>query len=660
MKSKKRVMRKFRKKRIVFPILGFVFGVIFMLILITVVTSAEVSGVYRQKVETAKAICNIKATSLIESLPEYGYDMNKAIENNDNEIIILKDIQKLYGNSDADVVENVARIVDGDDEHELAITYSSDDLKEIADKNNGMVIPTDGNEVELSIPQIIDYCYARGQENMKGTFFESNAWITTDVEYEGGKVLIHYPISLSFEDIAISVIVVGVMALIFVVVLAILISNIIASAVNSNRMLAALYFDDKTLTNNWLFLTTKGEKLIRNRNGIYAVISIKSCKYDHCKSCSGVDSADKLILNIFNRLRTNLNKNDLIARNSEGYIGIIVRRNTVEEIQRLVESFIKNSAEPVCAGVYLLTPDKRVADASDSNEGIEDYYHYAKLACDSLNDGSETAISYFDDKLKEENIWINRVESRLDEALANEEFVVYIQPKYDPKDSTLKGAEALIRWVSPEDGLISPGRFIPICEENGTIVKIDDYMIAHIAKLQSDWISKGYKVVPVSVNVSRVHFMDPNLAEHIGEIVDRYNTPHDTIEIELTESAFFDDKKVLLQTVEKLQNLGFQVSMDDFGSGYSSLNSLKDLALDVLKLDADFFRGEGKESRGELIVGKAIEMAKALNMEIVAEGVEQKEQVDFLADAGCDMIQGYYFAKPMPADEYESRMSKEE
>ena len=154
------------------------------------------------------------------------------------------------------------------------------------------------------------------------------------------------------------------------------------------------------------------------------------------------------------------------------------------------------------------------------------------------------------------------------------------------------------------------------------------------------------------MNISRAHFTREDLAEHIVHIVDKYNVPHNVIELELTESAFFDDKNTLLNTVKKLREAGFPVSMDDFGAGYSSLNSLKELHLDVLKIDADFFRGVGEEERGMLIVSDVIDLAKKLNMKIVAEGIESREQVDFLAEQECDLIQGYFFAKPMPIDEF--------
>ena len=199
---------------------------------------------------------------------------------------------------------------------------------------------------------------------------------------------------------------------------------------------------------------------------------------------------------------------------------------------------------------------------------------------------------------------------------------------------------------------------IPIFEKNGFITEIDHYMIAHVARDQKRWFDAGFQCVPVSVNVSRAHFIESDLAEQIRDLVDAEGAPHELVEIELTESAFFDDKNALITTIERLKSYGFAVSMDDFGSGYSSLNSLKDMPLDVLKLDAEFFRGESGQDRGEIVVSEAIRLAKSLNMRTVAEGVEVREQVDFLATQGCDMIQGYFYAKPMPAADYEVRMTE--
>lgn len=171
---------------------------------------------------------------------------------------------------------------------------------------------------------------------------------------------------------------------------------------------------------------------------------------------------------------------------------------------------------------------------------------------------------------------------------------------------------------------------------------------------------QGKKMIPISVNVSRAHFAQEGLAEHICQLVDAYGPSHELIELEVTESAFFDDKDILVETVKQLRAYGFRVSMDDFGAGYSSLNSLKDIPIDVLKLDGEFFRGDDDGSRrGKIVVREAIQLAKNLDMHVVAEGIEKKEQVDFLAEQGCDMIQGFYYAKPMPIEEFEQKVEED-
>ena len=184
-------------------------------------------------------------------------------------------------------------------------------------------------------------------------------------------------------------------------------------------------------------------------------------------------------------------------------------------------------------------------------------------------------------------------------------------------------------------------------------------MIAAVAKFQAERKKQGKKPIIISVNVSRANFTKDNLSSHICQLIDKYGAEHSGIELEVTESAFFGDKRILQKILSELKGYGFRLSMDDFGAGYSSLNSLKELPVDVLKLDMEFFRGKDTEKRGEIVVKEAIRLAKNLDMEVVAEGIEKKEQVEFLAANECDMIQGYYFAKPMPVEEFDERAQRD-
>ena len=296
----------------------------------------------------------------------------------------------------------------------------------------------------------------------------------------------------------------------------------------------------------------------------------------------------------------------------------------------------------------------------DKSIDVERRFDRAKMAADSVRGMYDTSIGEYDHELHEKLIFSERLLNDFRTSLAEKHFAVFLQPKFDvrPDKPVLTSAEALVRWNHPELGMISPGLFIPLLEENGLIPDLDYYVWKETASYIRACKDKFGFSVPVSVNVSRAHFIEKDLAEQILRMVDEAGCPHNLIEIELTESAFFDDKKAMIETIKKLKSYGFAVSMDDFGAGYSSLNSLKDMPLDVLKLDADFFRGEDAGERGQIVVSEAIRLGKSLNMRIVAEGVEDKEQVEFLASQGCDMIQGYYYAKPMPKDDYMSRMIK--
>jgi EAL domain-containing protein (putative c-di-GMP-specific phosphodiesterase class I) len=203
--------------------------------------------------------------------------------------------------------------------------------------------------------------------------------------------------------------------------------------------------------------------------------------------------------------------------------------------------------------------------------------------------------------------------------------------------------------------MITPGYFIPVFEKNGFIIELDIYMLRKVCEQLREWLNKGYHPLPISVNISRIHFANPMLAQDIKNIVDEYGIPHDLIELELTESAFLQSKETLIKTVIQLRNYGFLVSMDDFGAGYSSLNSLKDLPLDIVKLDGELFRITDEVERGFTVIRNTISMAKDLHMQVVAECIETREQVEFLCTVGCDIIQGYYFAKPMPVEQFEQR-----
>ena len=300
-------------------------------------------------------------------------------------------------------------------------------------------------------------------------------------------------------------------------------------------------------------------------------------------------------------------------------------------------------------GVYLLDEnDRDILHAVDM----------ASIAEQTVVDANVNTVTYFDEKIRAQMTEEHELEKLMHSALEKDEFKLFIQPKHCVIDGALGGAEALVRWISPEKGFISPGKFIPLFEKNGFVGPVDNYILEQLCIFQRNRLRKGYKTVPVSVNVSRVQLSNPNLAQEICGIVDKHSVPHKYIDIELTESACFDDMDVLVNTIRQLRSMGFPVSMDDFGSGYSSLNLLKELPFDTLKIDGEFFRNVTDLNRANIVVKNIIDLAKSLHMTVVAEGIETQEQVDFLRTTECDLIQGYFYSKPISAKDFEEYMAK--
>lgn len=493
----------------------------------------------------------------------------------------------------------------------------------------------------------------KGYKKADNVWENFNIWYALSCDEEGDKVYVYRTIEITnFEAycmIALFIIVsmVGILLMVYFVV------EFIKIITDQRRAFRIIHTDLTTLGNNRTFFKDFGTRLLRHRRKKpYAVVHLRLEKYRHYCMYHGENQGEDLLEQIYKVLKKFISKKEILAHiEGADFAMLLISENEVKTTER-VEAMLE-------ALEHVATDSKLhysvgITSVSESNDTIM-YYNEAGVARGTLDEDSEKRIAWFNENLKAAKIWEQRVENDMERALANKEFQVYLQPKYSTEEEVLSGAEALVRWIHPTEGFVAPYKFIPIFEKNGFITKLDDYMISETARIQSEWYKAGKKIVPVSVNVSRVHFLMNNLADHIAALVDCYELPHEYIELELTESAFFDDKEALLKTVNEMKHLGFHVSMDDFGSGYSSLNSLKELPLDVIKLDAEFFRGTDDYDRANLIVSKTIDLAKRLGMSIVAEGIETREQVDFLKEQKCDLIQGYYFAKPMPVEEFEKK-----
>lgn len=287
----------------------------------------------------------------------------------------------------------------------------------------------------------------------------------------------------------------------------------------------------------------------------------------------------------------------------------------------------------------------------------------AKLAQSLGQNMNKTEITIFTDKMHDDISWGNYIKASMDNAVSNDEFMVFFQPKFDitGDETVLKGIEALVRWNYRQEDILSPVKFVPFFERDGSIGKIDDVVLKKSCETLARWKREGKNLYTVSVNLSRSRFYFENLIDHLVSIVDSYHVDHHYIEFELTESATYEDMDHMMGILEELRDKGFQISMDDFGTGYSSLSLLTEMPLDTLKIDKSFVDKLGLELEKKsdvAVISHIISLAKELGFTTLAEGAENEAQVRRLKELGCETIQGYYFSKPVTIEEFEKKYIK--
>lgn len=298
----------------------------------------------------------------------------------------------------------------------------------------------------------------------------------------------------------------------------------------------------------------------------------------------------------------------------------------------------------------------RMGVFEDDGNGLnmEQRFDRARLACNKLRHSYTTCFDFYNEELHSKELHEERLINDVEKALAEKQFKVFYQPKYNITGDkpVLSSAEALIRWFHPEFGMVSPGEFIPLFEDNGLIQKLDRFVWTEAASQIKRWNDEYGIYLPVSVNVSRVDIFNPMLGCILTDLVNINGFTPEKLLLEITESAYTDSSQEIIDTVKGLRNNGFKIEMDDFGSGYSSLNMLTSLPIDALKLDMKFIRNICENKKDSRLVEIMIQIARLLEVPVIAEGVETKEQMELLKSIGCDIIQGYYFSKPLPPEEF--------
>lgn len=384
--------------------------------------------------------------------------------------------------------------------------------------------------------------------------------------------------------------------------------------------------------------------------GKYAMVYFDVLRFKAINDMFGMTEGDKVLCYVADLIDRLIREKDLACRiDSDRFIFFT---NTYgEELEQLIDKLLEGVTAYnlpfaiLCnVGVYV-TISEEVSAVSMMDRAI--------LAQSTIKGSYTVKCNYYTEEMRNDLLSEQEISGIMEEALAEEQFLVYYQPQYNHATGNLVGAEALVRWKHPERGLISPGLFIPIFERNGFITALDLYVFGHVCGFLRKCMDQGIPVIPISSNFSQYDIFQPRFVEKLEELRMKYDVPVKYLRVEITESAIVGGCDRVNEIVKRLRECGYVVEMDDFGSGYSSLNVLREVDLDVIKLDMLFLSEKANNNRGGTIISSIVRMAKWLDMPVIAEGVETMGQADFLRSIGCEYIQGYLYSKPLPEKEFE-------
>lgn len=396
-----------------------------------------------------------------------------------------------------------------------------------------------------------------------------------------------------------------------------------------------------------------------DKNGKYLILSLNADNFRMINDTYGILLGNEILRRIGTSFARQCGKNEFVCRfYADNFVFLIKHSGFFWDIEERVytmtnvDSLLKDILPPK----YSFTFSSSVYYIDNPCDSIETMIDKANLAQKLCKNRFAThRVIEYTPQMKASHEWNREITLSMEEAFDNSEFEVFYQPKYSFQDESIIGAEALIRWNNPRKGFLTPGRFVPLFEDNGFIEKIDKFVLEKVCAFLEEWNSmshcEGWQPLTISFNLSRSHLYNRNLISELKKIAAPYNIGPNKIEVELTERIMFDNHKRLITVMNEIKKAGFSVSVDDFGSGYSSLNMLKNMPADVIKLDKEFLcapeETEADGSKEKIIITSVIEMAKKLHITTVAEGVETKDQCEMLKTLGCDIAQGFYYARPM-------------
>lgn len=369
----------------------------------------------------------------------------------------------------------------------------------------------------------------------------------------------------------------------------------------------------------------------------------------------GTKTGDEILINIARQIEAKSSEGTIYGRLGNDKFGLMMRRENYreeifsEDVQRMTH-LDKDMFYPIIVhvGVYEVT-DKRIP--------VSVMFDRAFMALSTIKNDMQKRVAYYDSNLREDMLWEQRIAGSIEEGLEKEQIIPYMQPQVTT-EGVIQGVELLARWMHPTEGFLKPRRFLSTLEKNGFVVRLDQFMWERACRTIKRWEKMGWSDLYISVNISPVDFFFIDVVETLKDLVNKYDVDPKKLRLEITETTMMHDAKRRIEVIDRLREVGFIVEMDDFGNGFSSLNMLKDIPIDVMKIDMTFLDETRDISRANEILESIIALAKKLEIPVIIEGVETVEQVRALADMGCNMFQGYYYARAVPIDEFEDRYIK--
>lgn len=421
---------------------------------------------------------------------------------------------------------------------------------------------------------------------------------------------------------------------------------------NEKEILSLAYEDKVTHIGNQNKFYRECSKYLLDKPSLnYIIVYFDINNFKMINDTFGYEFGDNLLITIAKALKEELTEGEVYARLSSDYFAIFCDyKNGKNKLIRKIDS-IRNNIESNLSIVFEISLCVGIYFVEEGEVDIQKAVNKANMARSVAKGKNINYAIYNEDvrnKLSEESMILDDIKI----ALVKNQFEVYYQPKFSLVTGEMIGSEALIRWNHPEHGFISPAVFIPIAEKSKLILKIGRFVFERVCNDLSEWKKQGKKIVPVSINLSRVELYQPDIVKFINKTIQMYNLSSDLIEIEITETVAINELNILKNVLNELRKYGFSISMDDFGTGYSSISCLRDMPIDILKLDKSFLNGIEHDERSRNIAKSIVSLAKSLDLVVIIEGVESKEQAELMKQFGCDLVQGFYFARPIPAKNF--------